>query len=136
MAEHDKIVTEFVIDQVHPRVLNAYDLLAALEYPIADQQELNRKLEKQGSPEELAAVELIRSVIDPLHLPFLSPRGALEKLCALFKQKEIQAVLGGETRVIGKEIERTCLQHFLECAVTSREGELVRVIITGPVTPV
>lgn len=83
------VVMEFVYDQVPTRLLQAYELLASLDYPVPDQKSLEQALQQYDQEENEAVVEMIRDSLQPVDFGLDSPRGALEKFTARLERQPL-----------------------------------------------
>lgn len=110
MPKPNQEVTDFLIDQIESGVRDALNLLAALDYPIADKRELKKQLEKQGSSERAAAARLVDDVLGPLDLPLMSVRSALEKVAARLPGRPTLTIPRGTSRpgLSPEDIGRIC----------------------------
>ena len=75
----NKLAVDFLVKQVNPFYLEAYNTLAILEYPINDYESLKERLAKGENKD---SEKLIRLVLDATDMPLSSPQSGMEKFHA------------------------------------------------------
>lgn len=111
-------VIEFLISQADPAVLDAYALLADLEYPIADYRALTQQLAGLRSGDDRgrrAAAALVTDLVDPRDMPMASAQGALEKFDARLSRPTLTIPRGtARPRLHPSDVNRICAAQAQE----------------------
>jgi hypothetical protein len=95
IRQQDGLVADFIMSQQPSRLLQAYRIIANLEYPIVDRHslvcqldEIPQKNENSGKQEKLI-FDLIKDHLEPADFPIETPRSGLEKFHARLSQSLI-----------------------------------------------
>jgi len=87
-TQQDDVVAQFLLGMLPARLLNAFNIIAKLSYPISDKHSLVCQLDELISADKCPdkplkpSADLIRRSIEPVDFPIETPRSGLEKLHA------------------------------------------------------
>ncbi len=106
------IVSEFLISQMNMPLRRAYEMVASLQYPIADKNSFDQLLatvdEANGDcSEDQSVTSLISNTFTPFDFPVTSPQSALEKFQARlsFPERLVDGLLMPVPRDFPDEIQ-------------------------------
>jgi len=123
----DKAVIDFIVSKVNPHYLAAYNTLVKLKYPINDYSSFCEQLPISNAS---GLNKLIRLIIEPKDMPFMTAQGAMEKFHAILlsildtgrtrlrNPRDEQEIPddSGPTSIHPDDIRRICENHAREVA--------------------
>ena len=133
-----EVVLDFLIGQIDPCFLDAYESLTKLEFPIPDYKSFRKQVDADvevGSSWKCGGGRLVSALLGPHDFPIMTPQGALEKFhsglvsfldVAKFPGNSDLEIPRGESKEVGprpEEVRDICWEAAQRVFVRCRDND-------------